>query len=65
MGAEGLSRAEGTPVVDAELIRGLAVGQAAYIYRGGVSFVQVKRLVAEPPSWPRPRFRSRLRLRPR
>ena len=45
---EGLSRAEGTPVVDAELIRGLAVGQAAYIYRGGVSYVQVKRLVAEP-----------------
>jgi hypothetical protein len=34
--------------VDAELIRGLAVGQAAYIYRGGVSYVQVKRLVAEP-----------------
>jgi hypothetical protein len=45
---EGLSRAEGTPVVDAELIRGLAVGQAAYIYRGGVSYVQVKRLVAGP-----------------
>ena len=45
---EGLSRAEGTPVVNAELIRGLGVGQAAYIYRGGVSYVQVKRLVAEP-----------------
>jgi hypothetical protein len=45
---QGLSRAEGTPVVDAELIRGLGVGQAAYIYRGGVSYVQVKRLVAEP-----------------
>jgi hypothetical protein len=45
---EGLSRAEGTPVVDAELIRALAVGQAAYIYRGGVSYVQVKRLVAGP-----------------
>jgi hypothetical protein len=45
---EGLSRAEGTPVVDAELIRGLGVGQAAYIYRGGVSYVQVKRLVAGP-----------------
>jgi hypothetical protein len=45
---EGLSRAEGTPVVDAELIRGLAVGQAAYIYRGGVTYVQVKRLVAGP-----------------
>ena len=45
---EGLSRADGTPVVNAELIRGLGVGQAAYIYRGGVSYVQVKRLVAEP-----------------
>ncbi|HTT51679.1 MAG TPA: hypothetical protein VMH35_09800, partial [Streptosporangiaceae bacterium] len=45
---EGLSRAEGTPVVDADLIRGLGVGQAAYIYRGGVTYVQVKRTVAEP-----------------
>ena len=45
---EGLSRAEGTPVVDPELIRGLDVGQAAYIYRGGVTYVQVKRLVAGP-----------------
>jgi hypothetical protein len=45
---EGLSRAGGTPVVDPELIRGLDVGQAAYIYRGGVTYVQVKRLVAGP-----------------
>jgi hypothetical protein len=45
---EGLSRAEGTPVVDPEIIRGLDVGQAAYIYRGGVTYVQVKRLVAGP-----------------
>jgi hypothetical protein len=45
---EGLSRAEGTPVVDGELIRALGVGQAAYIYRGGVTYVQVKRLVAAP-----------------
>jgi hypothetical protein len=45
---EGLSRAEGTPVVDPELIRGLDVGQAAYIFRGGVTYVQVKRLVAGP-----------------
>ena len=28
--------------------RSLDVGQAAYIYRGGVTFVQVKRLVAAP-----------------
>jgi hypothetical protein len=45
---EGLSRAEGTPVVDPEIIRGLDVGQAAYIFRGGVTYVQVKRLVAGP-----------------
>lgn len=45
---EGLSRAEGTPVVDPEIIRGLDVGQAAYLYRGGVTYVQVKRLVAGP-----------------
>ncbi len=51
---EGLSRAEGTPVVDPELIRGLGVGQAAYIYRGGVSYVQVKRLVAAPAPLPGP-----------
>ena len=47
-GHEGLSRAEATPVVDPEIIRGLDVGQAAYIYRGGVTYVQVKRLVAGP-----------------
>jgi hypothetical protein len=51
---EGLSRAEGTPVVDPELIRGLDVGQAAYIYRGGVTYVQVKRLVAGPAELPGP-----------
>ena len=51
---EGLSRAEGTPVVDPEIIRALDVGQAAYIYRGGVTYVQVKRLVAGPAELPRP-----------
>jgi hypothetical protein len=51
---EGLSRERRTPVVDADLIRGLGVGQAAYIYRGGVTFVQVKRLVAAPAALPRP-----------
>ena len=34
--------------MDPDLIRGLDVGQAAYIYRGGVTYVQVKRLVAGP-----------------
>jgi hypothetical protein len=51
---EGMSRQDRTPVVDADLIRGLDVGQAAYIYRGGVTFVQVKRLVAAPAELPRP-----------
>ncbi len=51
---EGLSRAEGTPVVDPDIIRGLDVGQAAYIYRGGVTYVQVKRLVAGPAELLRP-----------
>ena len=35
-------------MADPALIRRLDVGQAAYIYRGGVTFVQVKRLVAAP-----------------
>jgi hypothetical protein len=35
-------------VADPALIRHLDVGQAAYIYRGGVTFVQVKRLIAAP-----------------
>jgi len=51
---EGSSRPRRTPVVDADLIRRLAVGQAAYIYRGGVTFVQVKRLVAGPAELPGP-----------
>ncbi len=36
------------PVADPALIRRLDVGQAAYIYRGGVTFIQVKRLLAAP-----------------
>ena len=45
---EGSSRLRDAPVADPAVIRGLDVGQAAYIYRGGVTFVQVKRLVAAP-----------------
>jgi hypothetical protein len=37
-----------TPVADPAIIRSLDVGQAAYIYRGGVTYVQIKRLVAAP-----------------
>ena len=59
-GHEGSSRVQGAPVADPAIIRSLDVGQAAYIYRGGVTFVQVKRLVAAPaalagePAVPRP-----------
>jgi hypothetical protein len=45
---QGSSRLIDAPVVDHALIRALGVGQAAYIYRGGVTYVQVKRLVAGP-----------------
>src|SRR5213078_2925327 len=41
-GREGSSRVRGTPVADPAIIRSLDVGQAAYIYRGGVTFVQVQ-----------------------
>jgi len=47
-GREGSSRVREEPVADPALIRRLDVGQAAYIYRGGVTFVQVKRLIAAP-----------------
>jgi hypothetical protein len=49
---EGSSRLRERPVVDPALIRRLGVGQVAYIYRGGVTFVQVKRLVAAPGELP-------------
>jgi hypothetical protein len=45
---DGSTRSGDLPVADPSLIRRLGVGQAAYIYRGGVTFVQVKRLVAGP-----------------
>jgi hypothetical protein len=45
---QGTSRMRLDPVVDPALIRALDVGQVAYIYRGGVTYVQVKRLVAPP-----------------
>jgi len=46
----GTSRVHDTHVADPALIRGLDVGQSAYIYRGGATFTQVKRLVAGPPA---------------
>jgi hypothetical protein len=50
----GSSRVRLAPVADPDLIRGLDVGQVAYIYRGGVTYVQVKRLVAAPAALPAP-----------
>jgi len=45
---QGSSRLTDVPVADPAIIRRLGVGQAAYIYRGGVTYVQVKRVVAAP-----------------
>jgi hypothetical protein len=47
-GHQGSSRVRDTPVADPAIIRSLGTGQAAYIYRGGVTYVQVKRLIAAP-----------------
>jgi hypothetical protein len=43
---DGSSRVRRTPVLDPDIARSLDVGQTAYVYRGGVTFIQVKRLVA-------------------
>jgi hypothetical protein len=44
----GTSSVREVPVVDPALVRALEVGQVAYLYRGGVTFVQVSRLVGSP-----------------
>jgi hypothetical protein len=41
---DGLSRTQLMPVLDADLVRRLDVGQVAYVYRGGVTYLQIKRL---------------------
>jgi len=41
----GVSQVREVPVADPALVRALDVGQAAYLYRGGVTYVQVSRLV--------------------
>jgi hypothetical protein len=46
---QGTSGLREVPVVDPSLIRSLDIGQVAYLYRGGVTYIQVKRLVATPP----------------
>ena len=48
----GSSQLRDEAVADPAIIRRLDVGQAAYIYRGGVTYVQVKRLVAAPAALP-------------
>jgi hypothetical protein len=47
-GHQGSSRVRDTPVADPAIIRSLDTGQAAYIYRGDVTFIQIKRLIAAP-----------------
>lgn len=49
---DGYSRAHYTRVVDPDIVRSLDVGQTGYIYRGGVTYIQVKRLVAGPSALP-------------
>ena len=44
----GTSQLRDMPVADPNRIRSLEPGQAAYIHHGGVTFTQVKRLVAGP-----------------
>jgi hypothetical protein len=41
---EGLSRAGTAPVLDGDLVRRLEIGQVCYVYRNGVTFLQIKRL---------------------
>ena len=44
---DGLSRARLAPVLDGDIVRRLEVGQVAYVYRGGVTFLQIKRLTGK------------------
>jgi len=43
-GDDGLSRTRRAPVLDGDLVRRLDVGQVCAVYRGGVTFLQIKRL---------------------
>jgi hypothetical protein len=44
---DGLSRTRLVPVLDGDIVRRLDVGQVAYVYRGGVTFLQIKRLTGK------------------
>jgi hypothetical protein len=58
--ATGTSRLRQVPVANPELVRSLDTGQAAYLYRGGVTFTQVKRLVAGPAALERQTARAQV-----
>ena len=61
----GTTRIASVAVADPDRIRGLEVGQAAYLHRGGVTYVQVKRLVAGPAALtPVPSARESVRSTP-
>lgn len=45
--ASGTSRVRAVPVVDGDIVRQLDIGQVAYLYRGGVTYLQVKRLIGQ------------------
>ena len=60
----GSSRLHLVPVADPELVRGLDTGQAAYLHRGGVTFTQIKRLVAGAAALPAESARTRAPARP-
>jgi hypothetical protein len=47
---DGLSRTRLVPVLDGDLIRRLDVGQVCYVYRGGATFLQIKRLTGQQPA---------------
>ena len=47
---DGMSRTRLVPVLDGDIVRRLDVGQVAYIYRGGVTFLQIKRLTGRQPT---------------
>jgi len=53
-GDDGSSRVRHAPVLDGDIVRALDAGQVAYVYRGGATFIQVKRLVAAPAALPPP-----------
>jgi hypothetical protein len=47
---DGQSRARLAPVLDGDLVRRLDVGQVCYVYRGGATFLQIKRLTGQQPA---------------